>query len=92
MEWALRPINVSYVYKLWSRLTNSDDWADVWEVACWGMTNIEAFNAMFSNVVPELDAGSIVEYLEDRKKQEWLDPTSIPKKVPQTHWWWFSHF
>lgn len=92
LAWAVRAINLFYVYKLWSRLVQSDDWADLWETACWGRTNIEAFNAMFNDFAPELDAGGIVEYMEERKGSERLARNLIPKNVPQTQWWWFADF
>ncbi|MCE5318231.1 MAG: hypothetical protein LLG04_12835 [Parachlamydia sp.] len=90
LVWAVRPIEILYIYKLRKRLASTDEWDDNWEVACLGRTNIEAFHLMFGEFLVELDAGDIEEYMEVRKEQAWIHPFSIPKNTPKTHWWWFT--
>lgn len=92
IAWAVRLINLFYIYRLDSRISSSDIWEDMLEPACRAMTNIEAFQAMFGDFAGELDADAIWEFLEERKDNYSLPPEVIPKNVPKSHWWWFADY
>jgi hypothetical protein len=85
-------INSLYVIELWYQLTNADEWADVWKTACWGRTNIEAFNAMFGKRVGDLPTEDIVEYMEAQKGKGGLEQDQIPKNFHKSQSWWFADF
>jgi hypothetical protein len=92
LTWAVRFIDVHYVYLTQFSLSSASSWKDVWPTACLTATNIEAFGMMFGEIVGELDAGRIWEYIEDRREIESLEPHQRPKNVPKYHWWWFTEY
>lgn len=89
---ALRLINLHYVYYMEHRFSSASSWDDVWLTACVTATNIEAFAMMFGEVVGELDASDIWEYIEERKDMMGVEPHQRPKNVPKHHWWWFNEY
>lgn len=90
--WAVRLINEHYVYRIQIKLVSASSWDDVWPTACATATNIEAFAMMFGEIVGELNAQGIWEYIEERKDIESLEPRQGPKNVPKYHWWWFTEY
>jgi hypothetical protein len=76
-----------YIFNLEHRLRGADEYDDPWEEACWGRTNIEAFNTMFKQVINlPLDRGCIDDYMDDRKGNAFLPWNLIPKNMPTSHW------
>lgn len=58
-----------------------------WEYICSRRTNIEAFNAMFGNVIEPLNIIELEESMQDAREMGCV--SEIPQNVPKSHWWWF---
>jgi len=92
LNYSVDPIT-SYIINLWGRLEGAGEYEDPWDEACWGRTNIEAFNTMFKQVLdPPLNPQCIDRYMNDRKGTAFLPWRDIPKNAPVSHWWWFEKF
>jgi hypothetical protein len=92
LNYSVDPIT-SYIINLWHRLRSADDYDDPWEEACWGRTNIEAFNTMFKQVLDfPLNPQGIDDYMNDTKGKNFLPWKDIPKNAPASHWWWFEEY
>ncbi|MCE5317513.1 MAG: hypothetical protein LLG04_09180 [Parachlamydia sp.] len=80
-----------YIIELMFKLENVDEqFDDPWDKACRGRTNIEAFNAMFGEIVDKLPTDELVEFMDRRKDLAWLPPNEIPPNAPKSHWWWYQ--
>jgi hypothetical protein len=92
LNYSVDPIT-SYIINLWHSLSGAGEYDDPWETACWGRTNIEAFNTMFKQALDlPLDPEGIDVYMKDRKGTVSLPWELIPKNAPHSHWWWFEDF
>lgn len=61
-----------------------------WDRVCIQRTNIEAFNAMFQEIV-SIDIEDIEDQMQ-RRKQTGVTLSSadlIPQNTPRSHWWWW---
>ena len=82
-----------YVQKVAYRIESTDfAWDDPWSKACLYWTNIEAFNAMFEGITNPLRTDELEEYMENWRGNACIDADKIPKRLPESHWWWFDTF
>ena len=51
--------------------------------------NIEAFNAMFEEIIESIDIEDIENCMQHRKDSETINPSLIPPNTPKSHWWWW---
>jgi hypothetical protein len=77
-----------YAIDLEGFLHNAFEDGGEWETVCARRTFIEAYNAMFGNVIKSLDTADVEESMQCRKEEASYSE-GIPKNVPESHWWWF---
>jgi hypothetical protein len=93
LEPATTLITDNYILHAANEITSADTaWEDPWELACQTRTNIEAFNAMFGEIVNHLKVDAdLEEFMEKCQGSFYLSRKLIPNNVPISHWWWFSN-
>ena len=79
-----------YGIKLENFLMGTFEDFNEWDNACIERTNIEAFNAMFHEIV-NIDVEDIEDCMQQRKDDVSISsPNLIPPNKPKSHWWWIS--
>ncbi len=91
LRLAARHIDEDYI-SLLRDLTLRLDEPELWERACWDRTRVEAFNAMFGEIVGRLDLEFVERRMQRAKHNFSVEDHRVPRNAPKSHWWWFSHF
>lgn len=85
-----RPFLRLYGRKLENFLTGTFEDFDEWDDVCFRRTYIEAFNAMFGEII-SIDVEDIEECMQQRKEDVSLSSSAlIPPNTPKSHWWWWN--